>query len=550
MLLSNKPKAGAAPAAAAGGAAAAASATPEKPPVLNKMLSGFVFGPTEDINKDFALGKTYGESKFGKAVHGTERKTKKDYAVKIIAKAKFSRDCLAQFRQEVEIMEKLNHKHIIRFHKVYEDQFNLYIVMDLCTGGEMFDRIKKKPYSEKDAAACVRSVFDALAYLHANGIAHCDLKPENFLYESDAPDAAVKMIDFGLSKYLKPRMYFTQVVGTSYYVAPDVLKHKFNEAADMWSMGVVLFVMIFGFPPFYAETNAGIYKAIQKGFAPEVKRGYGAWFPEAMPVSAGAREFISKLLESDPAKRMTAEEALNHPWVKGDSASGAVLDPMVLKGLRQFTARPRLRAAILRFMSDTLSEHEVESLQKSFALMDENKDGTVTLAELKKAMSALPQGSPSVDTAEVESIMKLVDADGSGSISYEELLLSYVHKKLTAKEERLWAAFQKLDADGDGRVTLAEVETALSQTHIPGLGQQPASPSPDRPQLARMLSEVDQNKDGSLDYEEYLKCMWDEGEEASKKAVEARAKLAQASAAAGAAPAAAAGAGAAAAAAK
>jgi len=132
--------------------------------------------------------------------------------------------------------------------------------------------------------------------------------------------------------------------------------------------------------------------------------------------------------------------------VKGE-ASGATLDPLVLKGLRSFQAKPRLRAAMLRFMSDTLNEHEVETLQRTFSLMDENKDGTVTMAELKKAMQTIEEHKD-IHQSEIENIMSMVDQDGSGTLSYEELLLSYVHKKLTAKEERLWAGFQK---NGFGR---------------------------------------------------------------------------------------------------
>jgi len=222
-----------------------------------------------------------------------------------------------------------------------------------------------------------------------------------------------------------------------------------------------------------------------------------------MPISHSAMDLITKLLQTDSAKRLTAEEALNHPWMKGETATHTPMDPMVMAGLKSFDAQWKMKQAVLRLMVDTLSPDEVESLKKTFASMDEDHDGNITFAELQKAMKqAIGSGDSQLakNSQEIEQILKKADLDGNGSLSYEELMLSYVHRKLTAKEERLWNAFCKLDLDGDGRVTVEEMEKVLTAHNVQG----------GKSDTKKMISEVDKNGDGTIDYEEFLAMMWAE----------------------------------------
>jgi len=441
----------------------------------------WIFGETPDINQYYTLGKNIGEpGHFGRAVIACEKKTGTDYAVKIINKARFSGDPsgLEQFKREVKIMSKVaEHPNVIKLHQVFEDAFYLYIVMELCKGGELFDRIQQHNYSEKDASVILRQMTNALLYIHKQKIAHCDLKPDNFLFVTQDKDSPIKVIDFGLSKFVKRRTYFQKFCGTPYYVAPDVLHKKYNEACDMWSLGVVMFVMLFGYPPFYADenqygaqTDARIFTLIERGFDPTVKAGYGPYFPASMPISASARDLISKLLQSDSAKRLTAEEALSHPWLVGDTAEETPLSHLVLSGLRTFDAQCKLKQTVLKLMGEALTDDEVENLKLAFSAMDEDGDGTITMGELKKAMSKhISENAESqpkqIQMQEIERIMAKADVDGNGSLSYEELMMSYVHQKMSAKEERLWDAFVRIDEDRNGRITIDELEKVMEHLH-------------------------------------------------------------------------------------
>jgi calcium-dependent protein kinase len=476
----------------------AKAATARRPSADKK----WVIGQTEKIDKYYKLGKRLGEpGQFGYAVAATHLKTKSERAVKVISKARFTRSADRQYhyeqlRAEIEVMKKLEHANVIKMFEVFETETELYIVMELCSGGELFDRIKSQGnYSEKDAAKVLRQMFEGIRYMHSKGVAHCDLKPDNFLFLSKAKDAPLKIIDFGMSKFVKRREYFQVICGTPYYVAPEVIEGKYSEHCDLWSLGVVMFVMLFGYPPFYADqekhgdlTDEMIFKLVRKGFAVETKDGYGAHFPKAIPVSDSAKDLIGKLLNLDTAKRITATEALEHPWLTGEKASPHPLVGNVLTNLTSFTGTCKFKTAVLSLMTDYLGPDELSSLKKSFKEIDENGDGTITLAELKKAF-AKGNNDLKINESELEKLLKMADIDGDGALSYDELVKTSVHRKLVAKEERLWEAFCKLDLNGDGRVSADEIAKVLG----------------DATKAKELIAEVDVNGDGTVDYDEFIK---------------------------------------------
>jgi len=224
--------------------------------------------------------------------------------------------------------EVTDHPNIIEIKCVYESIDMLNIVMAACSGGELFTRIQADDgFSEQKASRVFADMLSAIFYLHSRGIMHCDLKPENFLFKdkastSDGDVGTIKLIDFGMAKVVRWRKYHKRMNGTPYYIAPEVLRGKYNQSCDMWSMGVILFILVFGFPPFFDSdtskkskklSHKAIYKKIHKGFIPEVQVGYGAWFPKDIKVSGEYKDLVSRLLRSNVASRMTAEEALAHP---------------------------------------------------------------------------------------------------------------------------------------------------------------------------------------------------------------------------------------------
>jgi len=337
---------------------------------------------------------------------------------------------------------------------------------------------------------------------------------------NEEKDSPLKIIDFGMSKFVQRRKYFNVICGTPYYVAPEVINGKYSEHCDMWSLGVVMFVMLFGYPPFYADqekygslTDEKIFSLVKKGFDPVTKEGYGAHFPKAIECSSAAKDLIVKLLNLDTAKRLTAAEALEHPWLTGEAASSTPIVNSVIKNLKSFSGACKFKTAILNLMVDSLSADEVETLKKTFKEIDANGDGTITIDELKTAMNS--RTDMKMSTEEIEKLLKVADVDGDGKLSYDELVMTSVQRKLNAKEERLWEAFCKLDLNGDGKVTPEEIAAVL--------GDQAAAKA--------MIAEIDIDGDGNIDYDEFI-TMWAglsdaKKAEAAERSAELKAKAAE-----------------------
>ena len=407
-------------------------------------------------------------------------------------------------------MKQLEHPNIITFHDIFEDSLNMYIVMQLCTGGELFERIERKgTYKENDARIVIKQMLEAIAYLHDKGIAHCDLKPENFLFLEDDQDKKVNnpksnqllLIDFGLSKHMTNRReYLTRFCGTSYYVAPEVINGKYNRCSDLWSVGVIIFILFYGYPPFYADpkkyqnkTDLVIHRKILKGFNPIIKDGYGAYFPKKYPISDSAKDLIKCLLTKDIGRRLTAREALNHPFIT--ATNDLKLDSFVLTSMKGFSATKKLQLNILKIMTKYLKEDETKALKETFQSIDNDNSGNITFDNLKQALlheDGIENGN------EIEAIFNSVDVSGDGVIKYEELLLAYVHSKLTAKEERLFEVFVALDVTESGTLTKSELANALkiSDFDIP------------TDKITEMINEADIDGDGQINYEEFLNIMW------------------------------------------
>jgi calcium-dependent protein kinase len=455
----------------------------------------YVVGKTGSIDEKYTLGKQLGQpGQFGMAKLVTSKVDGREYAVKIISKARFFHQrrhrskYIQAFSQEIEILKALDHPNCIKLHEVFEDDVSLYLLMDVCKGGELFERIQSKgSYSEKEAAAVIRQITEAVRYLHEKKIAHCDLKPDNFLFEDNSDASVLKVIDFGMSKHVQRRKYHRQLCGTPYYIAPEVIDGHYNEACDMWSIGVVMFVMLFGFPPFWADPNKYaqladdmIYKAIRKGFKAVTKAGYGAFFPSDIQCSNSAKDLISKLLKTDVAERYSAEEALDHPWLRGETASDKPIPVSVLNSLKAFNNRNKFKQRILHAMTNTLTDDQIELLKTAFKTLDKNGDGTITANEMRDAFGEL-------SNEEVQQIVSNADIDGDGTISYEELMIAAVQRKIMSKEERLLAVFRSIDKNGDGHITVDELKEALGDDNA-----------------AKLIAEVDSNGDGVVDYEEFL----------------------------------------------
>jgi serine/threonine protein kinase len=295
---------------------------------------------TGSLKENYKLDKVLGEGSFAVVRKGIKKSTNEEFAVKIIDKTNLESDDQLALQTEVEILSQIDHPNIVKLHEIYDEKTRFNMVMELMTGGELFDRIvEKEHYSEKEAADTIRPVVDAIRYCHSMGIAHRDLKPENLLYATTDPNSIIKITDFGLAKVINNDL-MTTACGTPGYVAPEILIGKgYDNAVDYWSIGVIIYVMLCGFPPFFEDSNEKLFDAIKKG-------EYEFPSPQWDEISDYAKDLIKKLLVVDPYKRIDADGILKHPWIVGDVTPRKNL-PTVSAKIKEFNARRRLKRAQL-----------------------------------------------------------------------------------------------------------------------------------------------------------------------------------------------------------
>ncbi|KAH7289952.1 hypothetical protein KP509_30G025300 [Ceratopteris richardii] len=376
-------------------------------PVLNR--------PMDDVKNYYTLGKELGRGQFGVTHLCTEKATGKLYACKSIAKRKLTnKDDIEDVRREVQIMHHLaGQPNIVEMKGAYEDKQSVHLVMELCAGGELFDRIiAKGHYTEKAAAAACRTIVQVVHTCHVMGVIHRDLKPENFLLQSKRDDSPLKATDFGLSVFFKPGDVFKDIVGSAYYVAPEVLRRHYGPEADIWSAGVILFILLSGVPPFWAETEQGIFDAILKG---QIDYSSDPW----PSISHGALDLVKKMLTQDPKERLTAAQVLSHPWIRVDGeASDKPIDNAVLGRMKQFRAMNKLKKLALKVIAESLSEEEIMGLKQMFRSMDTDNSGTITFEELKIGLAK--QGSKLAEH-EVRQLMDAVSGHFQRALSVTAL---------------------------------------------------------------------------------------------------------------------------------
>jgi len=291
--------------------------TPVAPPVVKPAESEItdLGGTTEPIEQHYDFGKQLGSGAFSIVKEGSNKKTKQKVAIKIIKKETVEGDDIKLLRREVHNLKTLDHPHILKLFEVYESKNEFFLVMELVEGKELFDKIVERgQYSEKDTSNITRQIISAIDYLHSKGIAHRDLKPENLLSVGTGDHEIIKVADFGLSKNFGDEKMMTSC-GSPGYVAPEVLEcETYDKAVDMWSIGVILYILLVGYPPFYADNDPALFKKIM---ACDYDFGEG-WDV----ISTTAKDLVKNLLVKDPKKRLTAAQSLNHPFIKGADSLG------------------------------------------------------------------------------------------------------------------------------------------------------------------------------------------------------------------------------------
>ncbi|XP_035003540.1 calcium/calmodulin-dependent protein kinase type 1D [Hippoglossus stenolepis] len=293
----------------------------------------------DDIKKRFDFKELLGTGAFSEVVLAQEKLTGRMFAVKCIPK-KALKGKESSIENEIAVLRKIKHENIVALDDIYESPDHLYLIMQLVSGGELFDRIVEKGfYTEKDASTLIRQVLDAVNYLHKMGIVHRDLKPENLLYFNPQDESKIMISDFGLSKMEGSGDVMSTACGTPGYVAPEVLAQKpYSKAVDCWSIGVIAYILLCGYPPFYDENDSKLFEQI-------LKADYEFDAPYWDDISDSAKDFIGSLMEKDPAKRFTCDQALRHPWIAGDTALCKNIHESVSRQIRKNFAKSKWRQA-------------------------------------------------------------------------------------------------------------------------------------------------------------------------------------------------------------
>lgn len=454
--------------------------------------SSFVSKKVGKIRDHYRIGKVLGSGAFGEVRLCLHKDTQTQRAVKVLRKNLLDEKEMDMLKNEISILKDMDHPNIVKMYEFLEDEKRIYIVTEICKGGELFDEIlNRSKFDEKDAAVVMRQLLSAINYCHKKSIVHRDLKPENILLEQDKDLEKLKIVDFGTSLTFDPERALDEKLGTAYYIAPEVIKKNYNEKCDLWSCGVIMYILLSGEPPFNdpKADNEAIMKKVEKGKYDITK---GIW----KTVSKEAKDLIKKLLTYKPEDRISAEEALQHPWIHdfkveidNEAASNA------LGNLKSFRAEQKLKVAAASYIgSQLISKSEKERLGKIFKALDKNGDGKLSKEEIMEGYEE--HFGKLLNEDEVDKLFFDVDTDRSGFIDYSEFIVATMNHKKNMSEEKLTAAFKLFDTDGNGTISPSELKSVLS-----------ASGQVSDDMIENILKQADENNDGEIEFDEFCKLM-------------------------------------------
>jgi calcium-dependent protein kinase len=426
--------------------------------------------PIEEVYDGVHTGVVLGSGISGLVRLVTHKATGVQYAVKCLDLGLVeTEEGLLQLREEIYIMCQLDHPNIVRLEEVYESHSEIYLVQELCYGGELFDRLDDQPdyhYTEAQCARLVKQMMCSVRYLHLKGIIHRDLKLENFLFSTASPDSELKMIDFGLSKHFKFGEVQHEAVGTPYTVSPEVIKGSYDERCDIWAIGVIAFLLLSGDPPFGGCGGPESLMEVRSN----ILRGKFAFEPQDIwaNVSSVARDFIRCLLVTDPNKRPTAREAQKHKWLqewasRSRKASDNTLNANVVKALVTFKEYSDMRKLLCEVLSFTLLPEQIQDLRVEFEKMDTDGSGEISLTALKKVLME-NAGAGSLGALTEEEVQDIFDAmrvrKSETRIHWHEFIAASL-SQCKVDDRNLRLAFDRLDNDHKGFITFENVMDLL-----------------------------------------------------------------------------------------
>lgn len=421
-------------------------------------------------------GSELGRGTYGRVVLANLKGSKLSKAIKIIPKARVSN--YERFKSEIEIMKKQDHPNIVRLYESFEDAINVYLVLEICEGGELFDRIiAKKYYDETGARRIFRQIMRGILYCHAKGVCHRDQKPENFLFLNQDDLSILKLIDFGLSKnFIEGPLNSTQDsplkmrnrrqqklnmktrAGTPFYIAPEVLTGNYNEKCDVWSAGVIMYILLCGYPPFYGETNKEILEQVKKG-----KLDFSG--PEWKGKSNICFDLIKRMI-CRPEDRLSAEDVLKHPWMQIQD-DVKVPEKSFLKkcyeNIITYSKLPKFTRTIQIYMTRQMNEKDVNLQMQAFNHIDKMDDGLLSFTEFVENGMSL-----GLQKTQLMSVFEELDIHQNKHLTYTQFCAGALGPESFVMEDNIFVAFRIWDQDKDGELSYEDVNKFIKYEY-PGM---------------------------------------------------------------------------------
>ena len=454
----------------------------------------------DNPEKKYKIIEKIGTGSYGQVYLAENIFTKESIAMKEIKKS--TEDLLSdgEIMDEINILKNLDHPDIVRIMEFYNTEQSYFIINEYCPGGELYFKVNQK-FSETQIAVMFRQILSGLAYLHSNNIIHRDLKLENILIkeieksrETNEDLFILKIIDFGTAKIFDKNKKERTIVGSSYYIAPEVINKKYNQECDMWSAGVILYMFIVGHAPFDGKTNREIMERIKKG---NYLKNEERWINSSKEV----KDLIQKLLVLEPEKRLTAIEALKHPWFKVTNSNilyNNISKEDVLKcvqNLLNYQINSKFEELVLAYIIHSMPRpKEAKASIKLFKLANKNEDGKLLRNELKETLLNFVSEE---FLSNYDEIFSQLDGDNNGFIDYEEFLRATLDRKSFVNENVLILAFDFFDKNRSGYISRDKIMSYFINTNN----------NMNEELFTKIFDEIDKNKDGKIDFIDFKEMM-------------------------------------------
>ena len=411
-----------------------------------------------DIRDIYTFQDVIGSGFYGK-VRIAYKKLNPDklYAIKSIKKIRLTEKDLMKLLREVDILSSLNHQYVIKFHETFQDNQYFHIVMDLCSGKELLELIEKGgQIKEEKVCKIVYQILSSISYCHKMNIVHRDLKPENIVFADNSIDSDIRIIDFGLSCRFRKEFKMKSILGTPYYIAPEILKGSYDEKCDIWSIGAITFLMLTGHPPFQGDSTVNIFKSI-------INKTINYSLYENF-FSDNALDFLKSCLRKDPKTRFSAQEALNHQWFSGlrdEVHSLNFLNLDILKNFGKNNENNEFKRLVIKHIVKNMNDYEIKAIKETFNALDTENVGFVDFICLKEGYK---RANLNIEEEELISIFEKIDYNKDGKIDYIDFLSASCDYNILLNKESLINAFNYFDFDNSGDIDLIDLEKVLLST--------------------------------------------------------------------------------------